>query len=395
VKVLILHQFYNTPQTGGALRSYYLAKALVEKGISPIVLTTHNHPEIIQTTTEGIEVHYLPITYNNRFGFFKRIYSFLKFVLHTVNYAGKFKDAQICYAISTPLTTGIAALWIKFRYKIPYHFEVGDLWPEAPVQLGIIKNPLLKFILYSLEKTIYQHALSVVALSPSIKEAIEKKASAKTIHVIPNMADTEFYKPEDKDVVLEKKYAVEYKFVVSYIGTLGIANGLGALIDYARVSQKSNLPIQFIICGEGAERERLQKLIHQLALSNISMVPFQNREGVREILNVTDAMLVCFKNLAILETGSPNKFFDGLAAGKLMIINFKGWLKDEIEKNRCGVFVEPHVPENFVAQLKPFLEKKEMLQQYQTNARKLAEEKYSRELLSHEFIKIFAVNNYS
>jgi glycosyltransferase involved in cell wall biosynthesis len=389
VKVLILHQFYNTPQSGGPLRSYYLAKALVEKGITPIVLTTHNYAETVQTSTEGIEVHYLPITYNNQFGFFKRIYSFLKFVLHTVNYAGRFKEAQVCYAISTPLTTGLAALWIKFRYKIPFHFEVGDLWPEAPIQLDIIKNSLLKFILYALEKRIYQHALSVVALSPSIQEAIHKKIPTKQIHVIPNMGDTEFYKPESKNPELEKKYTVENKFVISYIGTLGVANGLGALIDYARVCLKNNLPIQFIICGEGAERERLQKLVHQLNLSNVSMLDFKNRDGVREVMNITDAMLVCFRNLPVLETGSPNKFFDGLAAGKLLILNFKGWLKDEVEKNSCGVFVEPHDPENFINTITPIIANRDLLTEYQNNARKLAERKYSRKVLSEEFKKIF------
>lgn len=389
VKVLVLHQFYNTPQSGGALRSYYLAKALAEKGIKPVVLTTHNHPEIKVTHEEGIEAHYLPITYNNRFGFFKRIYSFLKFVLHTVNYAGRFKDVQICYAISTPLTTGLAALWIKFRYKISFHFEVGDLWPDAPIQLGIIKNPVLKYALYSLEKIIYQKAISVVALSPSIKEAIEKKVHAKTIHVITNMADTGFYKSEKKTDVLEKKYGVENKFVISYIGTLGIANGLDSMIDYARISHKNALPIQFIICGEGAERDRIQKIISQLKLSNVSLLPFQNRDGVREVMNVTDAMLVCFKNLPVLETGSPNKFFDGLAAGKLMILNFKGWLKDEIEKNRCGAFVDPHDPETFITKIKPFITNRDLLSEYQDNARKLAEAKYSRKLLSVKFQKIF------
>jgi glycosyltransferase involved in cell wall biosynthesis len=391
VKILILHQFYNTPESGGALRSYYLAKALVEKGITPIVLTTHNSPELTQSTDEGIEVHYLPITYNNRFGFFKRIYSFLKFVLHTANYAGRFKDIQVCYAISTPLTTGLAALWIKFRYKIPFHFEVGDLWPEAPIQLGVIKNPVLKYILYTLEKTIYTHALSVVALSPTIKEAIQKKVPGKIIHVIPNMADIEFFQPEPKDPVLEKKYSVENKFVISYIGTLGIANGLDALMDYARESQKKNLLVQFIVCGEGAEKERLENLAVQLQLNNLSFTPFQNRKGVREIMNVTDAVLVCFKNLPVLETGSPNKFFDGLAAGKLMILNFKGWLKEEVEQYQCGVVVNPHQPQDFVTGISGFIHDNELLKMYQQKARGLAEEKYARKLLSEEFYKIFTV----
>jgi hypothetical protein len=141
MKCLILHQFYNTPQAGGALRSWYLARALAERGITPVVITTHNSADVRVTHEDGIYVHYLPVIYNNRFGFFKRIFSFGKFVWNTVTYAGRFRDAQLVYAISTPLTTGLAAIWIRWRYRIQYVFEVGDLWPEAPIQLGIVRNP--------------------------------------------------------------------------------------------------------------------------------------------------------------------------------------------------------------------------------------------------------------
>jgi len=389
VKVLILHQFYNTPQTGGSLRSYYLAKALAEKGIKPIVITTHNQSRQVVVQEEGIEVHYLPVTYSNKFNFVKRIYSFISFVVGIVNYAGKFKDADVCYAISTPLTTGVAALWIKLRYKIPFYFEVGDLWPEAPIQLGVIKNPLLKLLLYRLEKLIYQQASSIVALSLPIKEAIQRKAPSKTVHVIPNMADTEFFQPEPKQRELEEKFNVVNKFVVSYIGTLGFANGLDALIDYARACAKAELPVQFIMCGEGAEKERLQRTAENLHIKNISFVPFQNRQGVKEVMNVTDAMLVCFRNAPVLETGSPNKFFDGLAAGKLMIVNFKGWIKEEVEQVDCGFYIRVHHPEDMVTKLKVLLSDAVSLLRLQANARRLAEEKFSRIELCKQFQKLF------
>lgn len=362
---------------------------MVEKGIQPIVITTHNHPTILTETSEGIEVHYLPVTYNNQYGFFRRVYSFLKFVLATVNYIGKFRDVRVCYAISTPLTTGVAALWIKFRYRISYFFEVGDLWPEAPIQLGFVKSPALKFILYTLEKFIYQQATAIVALSEEIKKDIEKKAPGKPIEVIPNMADTDFYKPEVKDLLLEKKYGTEKKFIVSYIGTLGVANGLDFLIDCARVAKRNALLVQFIVCGEGAERNRLQQLAKKLQLDNISFVGFLPRSGVKEILNVTDAVMVSFRPLNVLETGSPNKYFDGLAAGKLIISNVGGWIKKEIEENACGVFASATQPEMFCQTIQPFIMDAERLKQYQSNARKLAEERYARKLLSKAFQQLF------
>lgn len=391
MKVVILHQYFNTPATGGALRSYYLAKALVDSGIKTVVITTHNHSTVQTKHIEGIEVHYLPIPYDNRFGFFKRVSSFLKFVWSIVREAEKFRDTDRCYAISTPLTIGLAALWIKMRYNIPYYFEVGDLWPEAPVQMGIIKNPLLKVFLYKLEKSTYKRATAVVALSEAIKTEIERKVPGKEIHVIPNMADTDFYKPELKRSELEEKFGVKGKFVVSYIGTMGLANGLEYLVDGAEATHKARLPIHFLLCGEGAILERLKQLATEKELENISFVPAQNREGVHEVMNVTDAVLVSYKPLPVLETGSPNKYFDGLAAGKLMIVNVGGWMKREVEEHQCGIAVDPLNPQDFAEKIAPFINNADQTKVCQAAARRLAETIYSRRILSGKFLKLFSV----
>lgn len=391
VKVLILHQYFNTPATGGALRSYYLARALEDAGINTVVITTHNHATTQVKNMEGIEVHYLPIPYDNRFGFFKRVSSFLKFVWSIVHEAEKFRDADRCYAISTPLTIGLAAMWIKKRYNIPYYFEVGDLWPDAPVQMGIIKNPLLKKFLYTLERSTYKRAMVVVALSEAIKTEIEKKVTGKEIHVIPNMADTDFYKPELKRPELEEKFGVRGKFVVSYIGTMGLANGLEYMVNCAEVAQEAGVAVHFLLCGEGAALEKLKHLAAQKALRNISFVPAQNRDGVREVMNVTDAVMVSYKPLPVLETGSPNKYFDGLAAGKLMIVNVGGWMKQEVEAHQCGMAVDPLNPQDFMEKISPFVNNANQTKTYQDAARRLSETVYSRHILSKKFLKLFSV----
>jgi glycosyltransferase involved in cell wall biosynthesis len=387
VKVLILHQFYNTPSTGGAIRSYYLANALADNGILPVVLTTHNYPEVRKTDSEGIEVHYLPVTYNNRYGFFRRVFSFLKFVWSTVAYAGKFRDVDIVYAISTPLTTGLAALWIKFRYRIPYYFEVGDLWPEAPIQMGFVRNPILKFILYKLERLIYRQSKAIVALSPAIRQNILKKVPHKEVYFIPNMADIDFFAPEPKPVVLEDRYGVKGKFVVAYLGAFGLANGLEYIIECAVLAMKGNLPIHFILAGDGKVSDELEKSVMDKGLGNMSILPFRNRDGVKEILAVTDAVFVCYRDIPVLETGSPNKFFDGLAAGKLIILNFGGWLKEEIKN--CGISVDPENPGDFLEKVKEFISNPAKLEVCQKASRLLAETKYSRKIVSKAFTDLF------
>jgi len=386
----MLHQYFKTPQGGGAIRSYYLAMALLDAGHQVIVISSHNDTAYKIENIGGIEVHYLPVPYHNKFTFGARISAFRKFAFGAARLAGKFNKVDKCYAISVPLTVGLVARWIKFSKNIPYFFEVGDLWPDAPIQLGFIKNFIFKFFLYALEKSIYNDAEAIVALSPAIKSSIEGKVSGKKVYLIPNMADCDFFNPEEKCPDLEDQLAAKGKFVVSYIGALGFANGLDYFLECANTSRKSDLPIHFIICGEGATGEELKSNSNRLKLQNISFVDFANRDRVKEILNVTDAAFVCYRNVPILETGSPNKFFDGLAAGKLIVVNFGGWIKKEIEDSRCGIFVEPKHPTDFIKKILPFISDPTLLKQYQAASRVLAEKKYSRKKLSESFRNLFA-----
>lgn len=387
MKVLLLHQHFKTPYKGGAIRSYYLARALVENDIQVIVITAHGEKTGRTELLDGIEVHYLPVAYDNRFGFFDRIVSFLKYAWRATRLASKFKDADLCYAISVPLTVGLAAMWIKTRQGIPFVFEVGDLWPEAPIQLGFIRNPLVVVTLRLLEKQIYQAANTIVALSPAIRDEVLKKAPAKRVELIPNMADCDYFKIEAKNSSLESKFAVAGKFVVSYVGAIGVANGLDYFLECAHAARKAALPIHFLLCGDGALLERLKRNASHLKLQNLTFVDFTHREGVREVLNVSDAVFVCYKPVPILETGSPNKFFDGLAAGKLILVNFGGWIRKEVEDSHCGIFVDPHQPADFIKKISPFLADPRLLAHYQEAARALAEQKYSRQALGRQFAK--------
>ncbi|HMG89704.1 MAG TPA: glycosyltransferase family 4 protein [Chryseolinea sp.] len=389
MKVLILHQHFNIPQEGGALRSYYLAKALVDHGFQPIVITGRSRPPAKSVLLEGIDIHYLPVAYDNKFGFWKRAVSFFQYVWLSTRLAGSFKDVKVCYAISAPLTVGIAASCIKFFDRIPFIFEVGDLWPEAPIQMGFVRSHVLKWLLYEMERFIYSDAKSIVALSEKIKEGIEKRAKNKIIHVIPNMADTEFYHPELKQPLLESRFSTEGKFVVSYVGAIGLANGLDFFMECARASQRATQPIHFLLCGEGAMVESLKRVAQQYQLQNFSIIPFQDRKGVKEIMNVTDAAFICYKPLPILETGSPNKYFDALASGKLILLNFGGWIKEEVEKERCGCYINARQPSEFVGTIQPFIDSKQLLKEYQQASRRLAEEKYTRSMLSNKFAEIF------
>lgn len=381
MKILYVHQYFKTPEEGGSIRSYYLAKGLVDAGHEVVMVTGHNAKKGIEHV-DGIEVHYLPIAYDNGFGFLRRIWAFLKFVRKAKLVVESIEKVDLAYVMTTPLTTGFIALHMKKKFGVPYYFEVGDLWPEAPVKLGVIKNQLLKNWLYGLEKKFYFEADKVIALSPAIRNYIEKVSPNTKVHVIPNMADCGFFDAEMKVGDFSNKHT----FQVTYCGAIGKANQLEFLLDAAVSSKKEGLPVHFNILGAGSEFKRLKRQYRKLW--NVTFHAHRSKEGVKELLNSSDAVYVSFKDVKVLNTGSPNKFFDSLAAGKLTIINFEGWLKNLIERNKCGFYHDPRSPEDFVRKLSLFLKDKELLQTYQKNGRKLAELYYDKEIQITKLLKI-------
>lgn len=390
MKVLYIHQYFRTPEEGGAIRSYYLARGLVENGIEVELITAHNEPVAVTKNIEGITVHYLPVFYDNEQGFLKRTWAFFRFMGLARNKARKIEDVDLVYATSTPLTIGISALKIKKDLNIPYYFEVRDLWPEAPVQMGAIKNKLLKRYLKNLEKEVYQNASKIVALSPGIKEQIAREDPTKPITIIPNMSDVEFFVPEEKDSNLEEIFDVKNRFVVSYFGTIGLANHLEYLLAAANESLKAGLPVQFLIIGMGAQLIRLKYLVKHFGLTNVKFLPFQNKFNLKRVLNITDAAYVSFARKPIMETNSPNKFFDALAAGKLIITNTGGWVKDIVEESSCGFYYDPDNPQSFVEHLQPYLENADYLVRSQTSARKVAEKKFARSAQVDKLVELIS-----
>ena len=156
MKILYIHQYFTTPEIGGGTRSYEFSKYFVEHGHEVIMLTSHNEKKFRRQTINGVEVYWISNYYNNQLGIMARIFSFIKFMYKSTWYAMRIKDVDICFATSTPLTVGITAIFLKLLRRIPYVFEVRDLWPEFPIQMGAIKSKILQKIAYHIEHLIYK-----------------------------------------------------------------------------------------------------------------------------------------------------------------------------------------------------------------------------------------------
>lgn len=391
MKILYLHQYFKTPEEGGGIRSYHLSKKLVAIGHQVVLITTHNHSGYQIKNIQGVEVHYLPITYANEFGFIARIKAFLQFVWKAFQVARKIPNIEICYATSTPLTVGIVALLLKRTKRIPYFFEVRDLWPQAPIELGILKNPILILLAKCLEKLAYQQSEKIIALSPGIQEAIREIVPQKEIVMIPNMSDLDFW-TEAYKMPVQKFDAVPNNLVVAYFGTIGLANHLEYFLEIVDCANKYHQDeYYFYIIGEGKYWKKIRQQAEKLKIypTPLNILNPQNKHDLRSLLHRVDVVYVSYWQKKVLETSSPNKFFDALAAGKIVVVNTKGWLQDLVEENGCGFYIDPKKPEDFFERLSPFRYHADLQYSYQQNALKLAKEQFSKEMLSEQFTSLF------
>ena len=211
--------------------------------------------------------------------------------------------------------------------------------------------------------------------------------------MIPNMADCQLFKKELKDPKLTEFYNAQKPFVITYLGSIGITNHLEYLLDLASECKKRNLNIDFKVVGQGSQLSKIKLEAYLRKLSNVQFIGHQNKEGVRRLLNVTDATYVSFAKIPVLATNSPNKMFDSMASGKLTIVNSNGWTKDLVEQYKCGFYADPENPQEFIEKLKPFLTQKDLLESYKNNSRQIAEKLYSKRLQVEKLSKLLNNEN--
>ncbi len=387
MRIIYIHQYFLTPEEGGAVRSFHLAKGLAKAGFHIDLITAHNKGDYDIKDMNGFRVHYLPVKYENKFGFFRRLWSFLCFVRSAKKLVAKLQRPDLLYVTSTPLSTGLIGLWAKKKYALPFVFEVRDLWPEAPIRLGIVRNPLLKNILFRLEKRIYQGASQIFALSPAIKDYVADKVPHKPIEIIPNFADTGFFSPEyiPKNIpAFDRKKIVK----VVYAGALGFVNGLEHLLKLAKEAKLQNADWQFVLMGKGAVSPKLRYMAKDERLDNVQFLDFGDKEMVRDVLADADLVYLSFRPVPILGTGSPNKFFDALAMGKPIILNFEGWVKDLVVQNNIGFFHRIGHEEALITEIERSRQNPSDWGNMQSRARKLAEDQFSKRIAVKRLIAL-------
>lgn len=389
MKIIYLHQYFNTPNMSGGTRSYEMAKRLVASGHEVHMVTSWvkdtDKKEWFIEDIDGIKVHWFPNPYNNKMSFKQRIQAFFRFAYAATRKVSAI-SADIIFATSTPLTIAMPAILGARKQKIPMVFEVRDLWPEVPIAMGILKKPHHIFLAKKLEKWAYKNSAHVVALSPGMKEGVVSTGYPDSkVSVIPNSCDNSLFEVKSEkfeQFLLDNSWLPQGKIII-YTGTFGLVNDVGITIELAKELKKRNSDIKILLIGDGFEYDKVyNKALNENVLDKQLFIRKQvPKNEIPYYLKYASMASSFAMDLPAIQANSANKFFDALAAGKPILINYGGWQKDILEENKCGIVSWKKSVAETVNELEFFLHDENIYKQACDNARNLALNEFSRDNL--------------
>lgn len=397
MNVLYFHQHFSTPQGAAGIRSYEMAKRLVQRGhhvtmvcgsykLGQTGIKTVFHKGVRRGMVEGIQVIEFDLRYSNSDGFLRRSATFLNYAIKSTSLALT-ETYDAIFTTTTPLTAGIPGIVARWLRGKTFVFEVRDLWPELPKAMGVIKNPIILGMMSLLEWMSYRSAHRLIGLSPGIVEGITKRGvHPKHVAMIPNGCDLDIFKENRKPVRYNDVGQAELLAVFS--GSHGIANGLHAVLDAAAVLKKRNrVEIKLLLIGDGKQKAELMARAQKEDLDNILFADPVSKEQLAGILSGADLGMQILANIPAFYYGtSPNKFFDYIASGLPVLVNYPGWLAEIIEQYGCGFVVPPDDPEAFADALEHALNNKGKLLDMAKNSSSLALNRFERRKLADEWV---------
>lgn len=397
--VLYFHQYFNTPRSAGGTRSYEMAQRLLQRGhkVTMVCVSQGQNKDLELSgsdkdlfrrgVVDGIDIIQFNLEYSNHQSLLQRAWLFICYAVVSIYFALTL-DYDLVFATSTPLTAGIPGIFAKLLRRKPFVFEVRDLWPELPRAMGVVTNPFVLAGMSILELMAYRMASSCIGLSPGIKEGIARRSSkGKKVNMIPNGCDLDIFVPGDREK-LELPGITPDDCVAVFTGAHGIANGLHAVLDAAKILKERNRKdIKLFFIGDGKLKPDLIARSQREELRNCFFLDPMPKVKLGKIVSCADVGLMILDNIPAFYYGtSPNKFFDYIASGLPVLNNYPGWLAEMISKYNCGIAVPPGDPHAFADALCRLADSRHDRPILSKNARSLAEKYFNRDLLANQFV---------
>ncbi|KJS19011.1 MAG: hypothetical protein VR78_03860 [Hoeflea sp. BRH_c9] len=353
MRILLLSDNYPPESNAGALRSAAHAQVWAARGHDVTVVTCFpNFPEgklfagyrqrpYSKTVINGVTVIRVPTLIFPNAGTFKRIIDFISFMMAATLAGWLVRRPDVVIATSPQFFAAAAGWMVAAVRRRPFVFELRDLWPDSVVAVGALANSRLLGPIRALEHFLYRRATAIVCVTNAFRaHLVEHGIDPAKVSVVRNGADITKFSGGDGSAI-RAAHGLEGKTIVSYIGTIGMAHGLGLLLDAAEKLRAKSPDIVFLILGTGAERDQLRDQAAKRGLSNIVFVDRVSHEEVINYWRASDMTLVMLRDSPLFRTVIPSKIFEAMATGTPIVTNVKGEIEELLRPLQTAVFVEP------------------------------------------------------
>lgn len=391
MRILYFHQHFCTPKGSGGIRSYEFARRWAAAGHDVTVVAGKGYDDSLipgRQKIAGFTVKCLGVKYHGTYSFIARLRAFLAFAIKGALIAATARQYDVVLATSTPLTIAIPALTTKLITRRPVIFEVRDVWPDAAIEAGLLKNPFLIWLAGTIEAAAYKYCDHIVPLSTGMQQRIASKGvEPEKMTMLPNCSDLEHFPPDKINrQQARKQLHANGQFIVLYVGAINLANDMPFLADVIKLTKDENLQWWFV--GNGNRFDYLQKQVRNVNAQNVVFWDKQPKSEVPKFIHAADVGIVSFINKPVYYENSPNKFFDYCAGGLPVIFTRSTWLEPYLAQYQAGFICQNNGTDEFLHYLDILRTNEKHRQTMGINARRLAEKEFSRDDIAAKYLKL-------
>ncbi|GAA3952905.1 glycosyltransferase family 4 protein [Hymenobacter algoricola] len=385
--IAVFSQYHTNPDCPATSRHYSLLAHLAKTHRITLLTTrtweaqrlTHQYPWV----PAGVEIRAAEVSYQNKMGVARRVLAFGQYAAYAVREGLRLERPDVIWGISTPLTAAWAAAQVARQRRVPWVFEVQDLWPAFPIAMGAVPTRFAQQRLFALEKSLYRSAHHILPLSPDMTRYVQQQGiEADKITTVLNGTDLPLAARATAETVaaLREQHQLLGQQVVLYAGTFGRANDIPTLVAAAERLASERPNVVWLFMGLGFHEPLVRAAAERCA--NIRLVPPQPRHAVFEWFRLADISVVSFLNLPVLDANSPAKFYDSLAVGTPVIVTNQGWTKTLVEKHACGWYVPAGNSAALATRLRELLDQPQQLGQAGHNGQQVASREFDRQQIA-------------
>jgi colanic acid biosynthesis glycosyl transferase WcaI len=402
LRVLFFSHYFPPEGNAPASRTYEMCRRWVRDGHQVTVITSApNHPHgvlypgyrnrlVSLQEVDGINVIRVWTFLAANKGKRRRVLNFISYMFTAVLVALFVKRPHLVVATSPQFFCGWAGTLISKIRRLPFVLEIRDIWPESIVAVGAMKKRLPVKVLEWLERLMYSSADRIVTVGEGYRQRlVERGVPNAKLSVITNGVDEDVFVPQAADSELRAKYGLNGAFVCSYIGTVGMAAGLGVVLRAGELLRsKGRTDIKFLIVGDGADRAALEQKARELALENVIFAGQHGKQAMPRFLATSDACLVHLRNEPLFRSVLPSKIFEAAGMGKPVVMGVEGYAADLVREMGAGLCVKPEDAHALVEAVERFADDRELGREMGACGQRRVLRDFTREKLSTAYLRL-------